>query len=141
MNILLAVDGSNPSLNAVRGFVQRVSWFKSPVSVHVTYVNPAVPDGLVRTFISREVLDAFYREEGEKALAPACALLDQAKVHHSKHLQVGPIAESIVRLAGELACDLIWMGTHGHGTVGTVTLGSIAQKVLHLAAMPVLLVR
>ncbi len=140
MKILLAVDGSEPSLNAVRGFVQRVAWFKSPVAVHVSYVNPAVPDGLVRSYISQEVLDGYYREEGEKALAPARALLDQAKIRHTQHLQVGPIAESIVRLAKELTCDLIWMGTHGHGAAATVALGSIAQKVLHRSEIPVLLV-
>jgi nucleotide-binding universal stress UspA family protein len=34
---------------------------------------------------------------------------------------------------------MIVMGTHGHGMVGRALMGSIAQKVVTLAAVPVLL--
>jgi len=44
-------------------------------------------------------------------------------------------------MAGELACDLIVMGSHGRsGVVGLVT-GSVAARVLHLAPCAVLLVK
>ena len=33
------------------------------------------------------------------------------------------------------------MGTHGRGAVGSLLIGSVAQRVLHLAGVPVLLVR
>jgi len=141
MNILLAVDGSQPSLDAVHALIQRVSWFREPLHVHVVFVHPPVPRGLVRSFISREVIDDYYREEGEKAVAPACTMLAQASVAHTKHLQVGDAAECIVRLAHEQACELIWMGTRGHGAATSFALGSVARNVLHRADLPVLLMR
>ncbi len=44
-------------------------------------------------------------------------------------------------MAAELDCDLIVMGTHGRGPVAGLVMGSVATRVLHLAACPVLLVK
>jgi len=52
---------------------------------------------------------------------------------------VGQPAEVIVKLAGELACELICLGTHGRGAVATAVLGSVALKVLQFSQVPVLL--
>ena len=38
-------------------------------------------------------------------------------------------------------CDLVFIGTHGRSATGNMLLGSVATKVLHLASVPVLLVR
>jgi nucleotide-binding universal stress UspA family protein len=54
---------------------------------------------------------------------------------------VGLAAPEIVRVATELQADQIVMGTHGRGAMGTLFLGSVSQRVIHLAPMPVLLVR
>jgi nucleotide-binding universal stress UspA family protein len=53
----------------------------------------------------------------------------------------GLAAQEIVRLADERGVDQIIMGTHGRGAVGSLLLGSVAQRVVHRAKMPVLLVR
>ena len=53
----------------------------------------------------------------------------------------GPPAESIVRIARENAADLIVMGTHGRTGLPHVLLGSVAEKVVRLAACPVLTIR
>lgn len=49
-----------------------------------------------------------------------------------------PPAE-IVRLAEELAVGLVVVGTHGHGGLGHL-LGSVAERVVHRAPCPVLVV-
>jgi nucleotide-binding universal stress UspA family protein len=141
MNVLLATDGSEASLSAVRGLLQRVRWFREALQVHVVFVHPPVPHGLVRSFISRDVIEDYYREEGEKAVAPASTILTQANIAHTKHLLTGDAPPTIVRMARELACELIWMGTHGHGAAASLALGSVARKVLQLADLPVLLIR
>jgi len=47
----------------------------------------------------------------------------------------------IARVASELACDLIVMGSHGWGGVVGLVMGSVASRTLHLAPCPVLLVK
>jgi nucleotide-binding universal stress UspA family protein len=44
-------------------------------------------------------------------------------------------------MAGELHCDLIIMGAHGRGALANMVMGSVANRVLHLAACPILLVK
>jgi nucleotide-binding universal stress UspA family protein len=53
----------------------------------------------------------------------------------------GDPADVIVRMAEELAVDLITMGTHGRTGLQHVLLGSVAEKVVRLASCPVLTVR
>lgn len=53
----------------------------------------------------------------------------------------GVVANEIVRVAKEMHVDQIAMGTRGMGAVGNMLLGSIAQRVIHQAPVPVLLVK
>jgi nucleotide-binding universal stress UspA family protein len=53
---------------------------------------------------------------------------------------VGEPAAEIVDIAAEYPTNLIVMGTHGHGTVGRVLLGSVATDVMRRSSVPVLIV-
>ena len=53
----------------------------------------------------------------------------------------GNPVEKILKHAEERHCDLIVMGTHGHGTLEDVMLGSTARRVIRRSKMPVLVVR
>jgi universal stress protein A len=53
----------------------------------------------------------------------------------------GAPADAIVRLARERQVDLIVMGTHGRTGLSHMLLGSVAEKVLHEAPCPVLIIR
>lgn len=53
----------------------------------------------------------------------------------------GHPAEAILDTAAAINADLIVMGSHRHSTLGDALLGSTANKVLHRAAAPVLLVK
>ena len=47
----------------------------------------------------------------------------------------------IIRAAESESCDLIILGSHGHGVVEHILLGSVAEKVVRKAKRPVLVVR
>lgn len=49
-------------------------------------------------------------------------------------------AQEIIKYAAEVPCDLIAMATHGRGDVAWI-LGSVTEKVISHATMPVLLMR
>ena len=46
--------------------------------------------------------------------------------------------DGILSTAADVGADLIAIGTHGHGLLSRLTLGSVAQRVLHRTELPVL---
>jgi nucleotide-binding universal stress UspA family protein len=55
-------------------------------------------------------------------------------------LQGDPV-ETIADYAGEYGVDLVVMGTHGRGGVSRMLLGSVTERVVRTAPVPVLTVR
>jgi nucleotide-binding universal stress UspA family protein len=53
---------------------------------------------------------------------------------------LGGPARSIADVADETGADLIVVGTRGHSALAGVLIGSVTQKLLHLASCPVLCV-
>ena len=53
----------------------------------------------------------------------------------------GNPVEEIINQSKKLNCDLIVMGTHGHGTLEDAMIGSTARRVVRRSKMPVLVVR
>jgi nucleotide-binding universal stress UspA family protein len=67
-----------------------------------------------------------------------------AEEHHVKlrtHVLVGHPVRDIVRLASELKADLLVVGSAGHSQLYERMLGSRADRLVHLAPCPVLVVR
>jgi nucleotide-binding universal stress UspA family protein len=79
----------------------------------------------------KEVLQAFSEETRADTEGQSFAT-DEVLIKH------GTPAEVIVETAGELNCDLIVMGTRGHGVIANVFIGSTAKWVLKHCPIPVL---
>jgi nucleotide-binding universal stress UspA family protein len=62
-------------------------------------------------------------------------------IFHTARAQRERIPEVLVKYAAEQQCDLIVMGTHGRTGLDHLLLGSVAEGVAHMAAVPLLLVR
>ena len=140
MNILLAVDGSKNSLNAVSSLIRHADWFKDKPTVRLVYVHLPVPK-LGGFGPSKKAIEKYYQEEGAQCLAKAKKLLDKFGVPHEDMILVGQVAETICRVATDSKTDLICMGTRGKGAVTSLLAGSTATKVLHNAKVPVMLVK
>jgi len=139
--VLIAVDGSENSLRAVRHLISEKDVYREPLSVVLINVQPPVVSGAVKTFLSQDQIENYYREEGETALAGARDLLAAAGMPAEHHILVGDVAQTIARVAREHGCAQIVMGTRGLGTVSGMLLGSVATKVIHLADVPVVLLK
>jgi nucleotide-binding universal stress UspA family protein len=59
-----------------------------------------------------------------------------ARVHERVVIDYHP-ADAILREAADLGADLIALGSHGHGGVRRLVIGSVADKVIRGATMPV----
>ena len=138
--ILVAVDGSANSARAV-SYAIRLAETGAALELHLLNVQPEIISGDVRMFVSREIIENYQRDEGERALESAKQLLEGAGIPYNAHVAVGHAAETIARHAAELNCDAIVMGTRGLGSIASMVLGSVATKVLHLVGMPVTLVK
>ena len=141
MKILLAVDGSKYSLDAVDCLVDHADWYRESPEVELLTVHLPIPKlpgfGLA---VGKSQLQSYYQEEGEARLAPAKKKLDAAGIKYTARILVGPIGETIVKHAKESGCDLICIGNRGMSAASAL-LGSIASKVLNLSTVPVLLVK
>ena len=142
MKILLAVDSSKPSLDAVQSLIDHADWYAEKPKVELLTVHLPVPrlPGL-STVVGKADLENYYHDEGMQALAAAKKRLDAAGVPYTPRILVGPVAETIVSHAEKSKCDLIFIGSRGMNAVGKALLGSTASKVLQLSAVPVLLVK
>ena len=138
--ILLPVDGSECSVRAAQ-HVASMAKCLLDLEVHLVNVQPLGDDWMVRRMIKPEELAKMVQEWAESAIAPVRAVLGAAGVACVDHVAQGEVAETIARLAQELACNQIVMGTRGHGALRDLFLGSVAIKVLHLANVPVTLVK
>jgi nucleotide-binding universal stress UspA family protein len=67
--------------------------------------------------------------------------LDRHPVTYHADWLVGHPAEEIVKAAKRDKAHLIVMGTHGHGALGRMLMGSVAQRVVSDSDVPVLLVK
>lgn len=119
-----------------------LAWYKAPPEVEVLTVHLPVPKfGHMGSVVTHEMVERHYAEESAAALAPACKVLDEAGVRYAASRAVGPIAETIVAEARARGAQLILMGSRGMTALANIVLGSTATKVLHLADVPVVLVR
>lgn len=141
IKLMIPVDGSDCSTRTVQYVVGMLPQYKDPVELHVLNVQHPIVSGNVRHFISHEELDRYYRENADKAMQPAIAALQKAGVHFTAHTALGEPAETIVQLAKEKGCNQIVMSPRGLGNVSGMLMGSVTTKVVHLAKMPVLLVK
>lgn len=142
MKILLAVDGSEFSLDAAKCLIEHADWYRDKPTVELLYVHPPLPKlpGMGKV-VGKSQIQRYYQEEGEAALAKAKKLLEAAGIRFESKVLVGPVAETIVSHAKAARCDLIFIATHGRTEAANMLLGSTATKVLHLSSVPVLLVR
>jgi nucleotide-binding universal stress UspA family protein len=139
---LVPVDGSESAVRAVSHMIDKLQWFKQPIEIHLLNVQHPMPYGnRVTSAVGHDKVAEYHHEEGLAALQPTRAKLDAAGVKYVFHIGVGDAAETIVSYAKDKGCHQIVMGTRGLGSVSNMIMGSVATKVIHLADIPVLLVK
>jgi nucleotide-binding universal stress UspA family protein len=145
MKILVAVDGSEFTNKAVNYIASHLQWFQGEPELHLLHVKPPLPMGRAaeraRAILGDEAVNNYYKEECEAALAPAEKALRAHKIAYQSHYKIGDIAHEIHAYASRNGIDMIVMGSHGHGALANVVLGSVTTKVLAIATVPVLIVR
>lgn len=140
MKMLLAIDGSESSLEAVRFALRlrdaglRAGFVLLAVQETVYLVERLLPP-------DAEVLERMSGAVGAKALAGAEALFAAAGVPYEREIVCGEPAAAIVDTARRTGCEAIVMGARGRGPVRGALLGSVSQQVVQHSPLPVTIVR
>jgi nucleotide-binding universal stress UspA family protein len=141
LKMLVAVDGSDHARRAVEAVARLAQEFQA---VEVLLLNVGDADvyyGELPPF-DYEAIERANRQRQERLLEQASAYARERGLEHvSPQSALGFPATEIVRVAEERGVEQIVMGTHGRGAVGSLFLGSVAQRVVHLTNVPVLLVK
>ena len=88
-----------------------------------------------------EVHSSSLKQDGIDAIAVVHGPEGDAPEGHEHGHEYGAPAEHIVQQAGDNPDTLILMSTHGRSGLGRWAIGSTAEKVLHAAKCPLMLVR
>ena len=140
MNILLAVDGSDYTKRMLAYLTTHDDLFTPQQQFTLFTAQPLIPLR-ARAALGKEVVAQYHREEAEKILAPASKFLVRQGMAPKSDWKAGHAGETIAKFAQTGKFDLVIMGSHGHGALGNLVMGSVATQVLANCTVPVLLVR
>jgi len=141
--ILVPVDGS---ATAARGIVEAVK-LATGQNTRLLFLHVVDDYTTLSEMTSASGYDEMLRglrQYGLDALNKAKHVAEASGVHCETLLRevMGKrVSDVIVDQAGQHACDLIVMGTHGRRGFSRLTLGSAAEGVARISTVPVLLVR
>jgi nucleotide-binding universal stress UspA family protein len=140
MKILVAVDGS-PFTKRMLGYLAaHDEWLGKHHKYTVLTVAPAVPPRAAAV-LAKDALAAYYSEESEKVLKPIRTFFGRQGLKAEFVAKHGAVAETIAETADDGKFDLLVLGSHGHGALGNLVMGSVATKVVAQCEVPVLLIR
>ena len=140
MKILVAADGSSYTKQMLAYLAAHDEWLGGAHEYTVIHTVTAVP-ARAASVLDKQVLKDYYESEGEKVFKPIRQFFEKQGIKASYVAKVGPAAETIASTADKGKFDLLMMGSHGHGTLTNLVMGSVATKVLANCSTPVLLVR
>ncbi|MBM3344613.1 MAG: universal stress protein [Betaproteobacteria bacterium] len=141
--ILAPIDGSH---NASRVIDYLVQTAPALTDLQIVLINVREPInvaafGRALSPESPDQAQTLQQEEGGKVLQPAAEKLTRAGIRHTSAVLEGDVAPTIADHAVKQGCDMIVIGNRGMGAIANLLMGSVATKVIRLAAMPVTLIK
>lgn len=141
LKILIAVDGSDHANHAVEA-VGKMAQSALDLEAILICVSPEPLFYGNYTAGTIAQIEADQKKQQDLILSQAGVLARTYGLKLAEPTRAyGVVANEIVRTAQALKVDQIAMGTRGMGAVGSVMLGSVAQRVIHQSPVPVLLAK
>lgn len=139
MKILLAVDGS-PYTKKMLAYLAANELF-SPKNEYTAFTAQLVLPTQARSALGKELVHKYYEDEGLRVMGPVTKFLERHGVAAKCIWKTGKPGELIAKMAEDGKYDLVVMGSHGHGALMNLVVGSVATQVLAGCKVPVLVVR
>ncbi|BCJ39288.1 universal stress protein [Actinocatenispora thailandica] len=132
--IVVGVDGSEPSQRALRWALRQAQLSGARVQAIMAWEVPLY-------YGMSPTLDVDLSEQTGKALnelVSDAVERTRADVRVEQHVVHNNPARTLINTS--IGADLLVLGTRGHGGFAEALLGSVAQKCVHFAACPVVIV-
>jgi nucleotide-binding universal stress UspA family protein len=145
--VLLATDGSKYSDKAVSFAARLLANTACKLTLLTVIEEPVYPMPQDEITPPLEVIPP-YEDLREAFLDQAEVILDRAEgplrevgVEVERKVRFGHVAAEILSELEEGGNEMVVMGSHGHGALGEIVLGSVSYRISHHAKCPVLIVR
>ena len=139
MNILLPIDGSTHSLQAVRHAVLLCA---QGLKAHFVLANVQERASFyeVMTLPDPAALEEINQAAGHDALQAAEQILQDAHLTFDSEVVTGSPGNTLVEMVERLNCQAVIMSTHSMGSIRNALWGSVAHTVVQNCPVPVTLV-
>lgn len=136
-DILVPTDGSPASDAAIEHALDLATQYDA--RIHSLYV---VDGGAYSTLeAGSEIVIEALESEGKEATSRVVRMAEDAGLEGVATVSTGTAYRSIIDYAEDNDVDLIVMGTHGRKGIDRYLLGSVTERVVRTADVPVLTVR
>ncbi len=146
--ILLAVDGSSQDVSSVEWLGKLFGDVAATLEItvlHVAHLRMPGPSSIRLGFVprlpSREDLEGIEhqtRTEADEIVNAVKEDLEDYGFAVTTMVEWGPTPDVILEVAEANDCDMIAMGRHGAGRVTDLIVGSVSDRVMRRARVPVL---
>lgn len=135
VRVLIPVDGSRNGQQAIHHVVKDYMR-NNALEIHLLNVQPPFSRH-VATFARKRDRDAYHREQADRALDGARAILARYDVPYHTHVAIGERAPVITDTARRLNCHHIVIGTARKNSLTRMLQDSVTNRVLELTTVPV----
>ena len=133
-HILVALDGSADSTTALRHAINLA--YDQNARLTLLTVLPQVPAAVGQGIVPPQEAE----EAHDRVIKEALSIIPR-DIGVTTRRERGEVPQTILKVVAEDRYDLLVMGSHGHSRVHRALLGSVSERVLHKAAVPVLMLR
>jgi nucleotide-binding universal stress UspA family protein len=142
-NIVAAVDFSNATPGVLEAAAHLAKAFGA--ALHVLHVVEPEPSYTAYGFTPDEfpAIHLFQEEARKRATNRLSQLLAQVSTevpNSSVHLAEGSPLHAVLDYVKKQGADLVVVGSHGHGAMASLLLGSVAEGMVRKAAVPTLVI-
>jgi nucleotide-binding universal stress UspA family protein len=140
MKVLVAADGSRYTKRMLAYLAAHDEWLGTHHRYTVLTVVGPLPERAT-SVLDKKIVQSHYAEEAERVFKPIRAFFAKQGIDAEFMSKVGVPGEVIADKGREGKYDLLIMGSHGHGALAKLVLGSVASRVLASCEIPLLIVR
>lgn len=135
--ILVAVDGSSYSEKVLSKAIELVKLLDGQIVF--VYCHKKYPK--IVGYPYRDKIISSINDEAEKIISPFLERMKKENVPYIERLMEEPAGTMIPTVAENEQCELIIMGSRGLSNLQGLIVGSVTQRVLHLAECPVFVIK